>query len=578
MDANGCWLRVTTLAPPEYAGQQQQQQLHSQTHHHSQQRLWAADAQLRQAPSVKLLLPPHLQQSPVPAGPAAQAAAQAAAAVAASGHTTGHSTPKLSARSSGGVSTPYELHQVPSVASISEGVTTPSTAAPAGPGGSVVEEPEADDASLDWVVWSAEDVGDWVDGLIGAGMGEPFRREDIDGPMLVRLTDSQLRDTLQIRDPMQRAKLLAHLRAFKERRERLARRAARRKGVAGQHSRHGGKLELSQPGTPSSARRQVLPSSEGSSMTSTAASGKYYSSASRRTPSGPRLASSNSKETLISTANFSTDSPVSKQRGSFTLAQRSQLARTGDSPGPCAYNARESELQCKAATPYKATVGNSPRRTTEYLTGDGDGPGPMTYDTGRALQLLGGRTSSPRPTIGNSPRKCLQLEEAAPGPCSYVADKLRLRPSSPRATVGKSPRKTACSPEASPGPASYDVDGLRVRPSSPRAVVGKSARKSLLTDEVVPGPCSYDSDTLRLRTSSPRPVLGNSPRDTTEFVLSRELAQNRRDATTRQRGSNSRGPSARSMVSGGCMSPSSAAGRRLGMKRVSSPERPLNVR
>ena len=139
----------------------------------------------------------------------------------------------LHSPASQGVSTPYELHQVPSVASISEGVPTPSTAAPTGPGGSI-EEPEADDASLVWVVWSADDVGDWVDGLIGAGMGEPFRREDIDGPMLVRLTDSQLRDTLQIRDPMQRAKLLAHLRAFKERREHLARRAARRKGVAGQ--------------------------------------------------------------------------------------------------------------------------------------------------------------------------------------------------------------------------------------------------------------------------------------------------------------------------------------------------------
>jgi len=314
-------------------------------------------------------------------------------------------------------------------------------------------------------------------------------------------------------------------------------------------------------------RRQALPSSEGCSVTSSV-SWKYFSSASRRTPSGPRLASSNSKETLISSTNF--DSPRSKQRGSFTLAQRPQPARMGDSPGPCAYNSRESELQCKATSPYKATVGNSPRRTTEFLAPDTDGPGPSTYDTGRALQLLGGRTKSPVPTIGNSPRKCLIMEETAPGPCSYDADRLRLRPSSPRATVGKSPRKTACSPEASPGPASYDSDSLRVRPKSPRALIGKSTRKSLLTDEAVPGPCSYDSDTLRLRTSSPRSVMGNSPRDTTEFVLSREHG-------SRQKGCNSRCASGH-VQPAGCMSPSSAAGRRRTAKRISSPERPMMVR
>lgn len=285
----------------------------------------------------------------------------------------------------------------------------------------------------------------------------------------------------------------------------------------------------------------------------------------------------------MSSSNFSADSPVSKQRGSFTLAQRPNLARMGDSPGPCAYNSRESELQCKATTPFKATVGNSPRRTTEFLAPDDHGPGPMTYDTGRALQLLGGRASSPRPTIGNSPRKCLQLEEAAPGPCSYDADRLRLRPSSPRATVGKSPRQTGLSPESSPGPASYDVDGLRVRPKSPRALIGKSARKSMSNDEGVPGPCSYESDTLRLRTSSPRAVLGNSPRDTTEYVVSRDTAMQSREAANRHRGCNSRGASTRALASG-CMSPSSAAGRRRGTsprsgtRRTSSPERPLMLR
>merc|ERR1712232_720149 len=42
-----------------------------------------------------------------------------------------------------------------------------------------------EDNSLEWVGWSADDVGDWVDQLLGLGVGEPFRQHGIDGPKLV---------------------------------------------------------------------------------------------------------------------------------------------------------------------------------------------------------------------------------------------------------------------------------------------------------------------------------------------------------------------------------------------------------
>lgn len=301
------------------------------------------------------------------------------------------------------------------------------------PSPSAGSDHDGDDVNLDWVVWTAEDVGDFVDGLLGLGAGAPFRREDVDGPMLVRLTDEHLRDTMGIRDPLHRAKLLGHLRAFKARRERLRARAAKRKAGPGKQP-HG-----SQPATPPSQKGHSHPvqaenvlRSAGSSVSAGLSVGS--TSISRRPGSGA--------SSVAGLTTFGQDTPSTSIRGSFSTASRQQPAQTADTtPGPCAYDVAAAEgVSTKTCSPIKATIGKSPRRTTEHFTPDPDAPGPSCYNVGSA----GVRTTSPRAVIGNSVRKTSQISETdiGPGPCSYNVDTNMLRSSSPRATMGTSSRNT----------------------------------------------------------------------------------------------------------------------------------------
>jgi len=310
--------------------------------------------------------------------------------------------------------------------SISEGRLLPARSA-----GS---DDEDDDFNLDWVVWSAEDVGDWVDGLLGAGMGVPFRRDEVDGPALVRLSDEELRSTLGIRDPLQRAKLLGHLRAFRAQRERLARRAARRKAAPGRQTRAAQQL------TPPSGRSPPPPLQTDSGLRS--ATSSVSGGPSCATPGSRRLGSSNAS--VAGMISIGQESPSNSLRGSFSTSLRPPLVHAVDSPGPCAYNTADTECSsAKTASPFKATIGNSPRRTSEYFTREGDGPGPSYYNVDSSMALR--KSASPRPTIGNSQRRILQHYEAddpAPGPSSYVVNNNALRSSSPRPTIGNSPRDT----------------------------------------------------------------------------------------------------------------------------------------
>ncbi|CAE8600579.1 unnamed protein product, partial [Polarella glacialis] len=69
-----------------------------------------------------------------------------------------------------------------------------------------------EDPQMDWAAWSPNDVGDWVESLIGFGTGEVFRQREVDGPTLMALTDRDLAEALGIADSLHRAKLIGHLR------------------------------------------------------------------------------------------------------------------------------------------------------------------------------------------------------------------------------------------------------------------------------------------------------------------------------------------------------------------------------
>jgi len=285
-----------------------------------------------------------------------------------------------------------------------------------------------DDVNLDWVVWSPDDVGDFVDGLLGLGAGAPFRREEVDGPMLVRLTDDNLRDAMGIRDPLHRAKLLGHLRAFKARRERLAKRAAKRKAAPGK-----------QPHSPQAATPPV-PKGHGHAAQGENCLRSVGSTAavSRRPISG----ASSVTGLMAGPTAFGQDTPSTSLRGSFSTAMRHPVVISESTPGPAAYDVMAAEgSSATRSSPIKATIGKSPRRTADHFTQDVDAPGPSSYNVGSAGTRA---TTSPRPTIGNSVRKTSQISETdiGPGPCSYNIDTGFLRASSPRPTMGTSQRNT----------------------------------------------------------------------------------------------------------------------------------------
>lgn len=249
------------------------------------------------------------------------------------------------------------------------------------------------------------------------------------------------------------------------------------------------------------------------------------------------IATSKSSETLNSC--FGVETPSMSARGSFSQARRALDTRPGaPTPGPAAYDLAQSERASGRNTgAYKATIGNSPRRTSpdrlQVTELDLPVPGPQSYDTGSAEA---GMQNSPHAVFGRAPRSIStwsggQVPESArcePGPTSYSCDASKVRVLSPSATIGKSARNTleyiakqdpaAAAP--SPGRGGANQSGL----ASPRVrggVIGTSRRAPRSADGVAPGPCTYEVDRANFERTAHQPsaTIGNSPRNTCEYLV-----------------------------------------------------------
>jgi len=327
------------------------------------------------------------------------------------------------------------------------------------PARNVCSDAECDDMDLEWVVWSPDDVGDWVDALLGAGQGEAFRRNGVDGPRLVGLTDADLRGYLGLEDAPRRARLLARLRVFRTRRDRLARRAAQRKAAPLQPSAPPPSAPPPSAPPPQPGSQQVqLPAQQPPALQPAGADAparacpspprRHLSrsqSAASTLSGGPSVASRVSRRSGASKASGGgggAGSPRGVPGGSFGTSLRQPIRRCEDGPGPCTYNAAEAQRRNgKASSPGPSTIGRTPRWPLEQSRPD-PGPGPGAYGADETRV----RASSPKATIGNSPRSSPRRREAendVPGPGCYSVDGTDFKPASPRATVGNAPRNTA---------------------------------------------------------------------------------------------------------------------------------------
>eukprot|EP00446_Apocalathium_sp_SHHI-4_P013891 CAMPEP_0177198884 /NCGR_PEP_ID=MMETSP0367-20130122/25371_1 /TAXON_ID=447022 ORGANISM="Scrippsiella hangoei-like, Strain SHHI-4" /NCGR_SAMPLE_ID=MMETSP0367 /ASSEMBLY_ACC=CAM_ASM_000362 /LENGTH=392 /DNA_ID=CAMNT_0018647181 /DNA_START=354 /DNA_END=1528 /DNA_ORIENTATION=- len=145
------------------------------------------------APSAQMLLPAGTSAQASPPAPAPGAMVSHAGPLP---HNRAHysaATPPLSANSS----FPQLLVGSPSLTPSSG---TPMTLSPVVPprevdaSATTLQRGDTEkDHDLDWIVWTHSDVGDWVDKLLGPGLGASFRRHKIDGPTLLGLTEAELK-------------------------------------------------------------------------------------------------------------------------------------------------------------------------------------------------------------------------------------------------------------------------------------------------------------------------------------------------------------------------------------------------
>jgi len=418
-----------------------------------------------------------------------------------------------------------------------------------------------DDHTLDWVVWSADNVADWVDSVLGAGFGAAFRLHEVDGPMLLGLTEAELREPLGLGDPMQRSKLLGHLRAFRSARARLARRAAGRR-VAGESAKAqspspsgvggGAQQAMRQAGrrghspvpqhfapSPRTSQHPVTQGqlSRSQSAASTLSGGHSISISMSGAGSrfSKRLGTSKGSAAVCGST-LRLDSPSSSLRGTFGTTPKHPSCKPEDlMPGPCSYNVSEAEQSCgKSASPARATIGQSPRWSAE-LPPDCAGPGPYSYSVG-SISEQGGSISKrqpPRATFGSSPRETsrLDMEELTPGPTSYNVSSLAFKPSSPRTVIGTSSRNTTeyiVSPGVSAANLSVSVGDDRGSSSpwvpSPRVkggVIGFCGLSSRRPDPQndLPGPCHYNVTATCSERVGPHTTMGKARRDTLEHFI-----------------------------------------------------------
>lgn len=76
-------------------------------------------------------------------------------------------------------------------------------------------------SDLAWMGWSVQDVANWVDTLLGSPHSARFVEKKIDGPTLLELSEEDLRVELGLEDAIHRKKLLGHIRLFRTHRARF---------------------------------------------------------------------------------------------------------------------------------------------------------------------------------------------------------------------------------------------------------------------------------------------------------------------------------------------------------------------
>mmetsp|Transcript_18918 Transcript_18918/g.52085 ORF Transcript_18918/g.52085 Transcript_18918/m.52085 type:complete len:381 (+) Transcript_18918:81-1223(+) len=288
-----------------------------------------------------------------------------------------------------------------------------------------------DDHDLEWIDWSADDVGNWVDALCGDAQGAPFRQHKIDGPTLLELTENDLQTILGVANSLNRSKIMGHLRVFQIRRERLMQQVSRRRQqqqFASQNGFASGLANGNVPGLPRPSSKRKggtssvgYPTSQNGSETfGTQSFGSIHSSESRpcleersefsTANRFSRYMNPNKASTAGLTSMFGLDSPSYSLRGSFSTAPR-RLERTSVSPGPCAYDVQADDLGRPGNISPRATMGTAPR-PVGALSEKSDGVLSEVCNSRPVSRVKGG-------VIGTAPRWSDQAWRCAPGPTTY---------------------------------------------------------------------------------------------------------------------------------------------------------------
>jgi len=334
---------------------------------------------------------------------------------------------------------------------------------------------------MGWRRWSADDVGDWVDSLLGSGNGHVFRQRQVDGPTLVALTGQDFAEGLGIADPLHRAKLLGHLQVMTgraeampaddpqevqkdlDKRQLLPEEALDAVGVGGE-SQHPGSEDALADAVQllDNARQEMLE-----------ARWRTDNARSRRLPPGNRpLSRSQTTAQTISAGYPSNFAAASSRYSGYLGAARSPGSVVGLSSLIGLDSPSNSLRGSFSGAPARPGLDRMSRRAAES-------PGPGTYEAANAERAQGKNMSPPRPTIGTSTRQPLRrIEPGGPGPQSYnISVNSLMKPTSPRPTIGTSSKGRRWDADIGGCPTFYSSNGgLNLRPSSPRAVFGNARR------------------------------------------------------------------------------------------------------
>lgn len=398
--------------------------------------------------------PPPPPQPQVLAPSSSSASAQPEPPAATGGHGSSHHSRGRSAGGSSAAPAPTTASAAPAGGSAAE--ASGSSAAPASRRLHIEEIRDGE-----WLEWSPDDVGDWVDALLGESCGAPFRVHRVDGPTLLELSDEDLQSPLGVTSSLHRKKLLGHIRVFRLKRARMAQVSGRQRwGASTSPGRGPAESELhhnevfglaaspSMPGFyggyPAAPDNGGMPPymQAGSRRPHVKRSASYperrrqYGGAflSGRTPAEVSSASGDSSHredeqgrlplsgrfsrymnpskpsTVGLTSSFGLDSPSYSLRGSWATAPSRPRDENGV-PGPCAYHV-ENLHGYKSAAP-RATIGSSPRDTSEYLVNGSS----SSLNAGKQLERADRRVKGG--VIGRSSRWGSNSGRNTPGPCSY---------------------------------------------------------------------------------------------------------------------------------------------------------------